>query len=270
MFSAQRLASLWVAALAPLLMAATPECDELMRRAAEELRREQYPTMLSVALERARACPGPNSSFLVGLAQANMLDRQLVPEAEQALVREQAIAALEDALASEKWRSTAEIWLRNLKEQPSVGASGARAPAGSIELAPTRKLARHRAAPPFEPDRFPWGPVLLGSAGGLMLSAALVTGLMGHSRDAEIRRAAQACAGPACMFAPQERIELLRLQDQISTFYAVTNVLLVVGGITTASSVVWYFLRPTPSEHEVSVLPYVERGGAGARVVGRF
>lgn len=271
MSMARSMSRLAVAAVAPLLSAAaSPErCEELLQSSVAELQREQYPTMLTLAEERRLLCPGPDSSFLVGVARANMLDTVLVPDAERPLVREEALAALRDAVGGirAEWQQTALVWIRYLEELPDPEAPEVHAP----ERVPPDDLGggAPRAAPPFEPDVFPWGPVLLGGAGIAALTAGAITGLVGHDYDAELERAGRACTFP-CDFTPASKMRLLRRQSQVSTLYTVTNVLLVAGAASVVGAVVWYVLRPTPSDAAVSMVPYVGSEGFGASVAGRF
>lgn len=263
---------------APLLMGLGPaRCDELLERASAELRREQFPTMLTLAQERQLLCPGPESSFLAGVAHANMLDRLLVTDAERPLVLEQALSELRAAVRDVRpeWRQTALIWISYLEAlpeppgAPSPAETAADAPSLAVDSAESEPA--RRAAPPWEPDVFPWGPVLLGSGGAVLLTAGLITYLAAAHLDAELERADRACVSP-CRYLPESRLQLDRDQSTARTLNVVGDVLLVGGAATLAGAVVWYALRHTPSDPppEVSVVPWLGGAVTGAQAVGRF
>jgi hypothetical protein len=243
-------------------------CEALLKKAAQELRREQYPSMLSLAMERQRQCPGADSSFLIGLAKANMLDKWLVNPAEEALEREHATIALRSALDDElrtEWRQTATVWLNYIESLPD--------PEAATEVAAQAvhsPLHAEPAGPPFEPTPFPWGPVVFGSIGIAMLGAALVTGVLGHDRDAEIHRVERALCYPRATpcdlhgIHAETHLQLSREQDAVQGLYTATNVLLIGGAATLLTSVVLWALRPDPDETvELSVTPYLGNGELG-------
>src|SRR5689334_12597238 len=83
------------AALAPTVFeAATAKaaqderCSALFEQGAAALAEEQYAKMQSIANDRMRLCPDPESAFLLGLAEANMVDNLVVTDpAEREQVR---------------------------------------------------------------------------------------------------------------------------------------------------------------------------------------
>jgi hypothetical protein len=265
---------------APLLMGAASRCDELLEKAGAELRREQYPTMLTLAQERQLLCPGADSSFLAGVAHANMLDHQLVPDSERLFVLEQALSELRGAVSGlrPEWQQTALSWITYLEALPADFVSpsgpsmteGEKAETPPPTATPNFQTAR-RAAPPWEPDVFPWGPVLLGSGGALMLTAGLVTYLSASHLDGERERANRACMSP-CRYTPPSLLQLERDEDTAKTLYVATDVLVVAGGASLAGAIVWYALRHTPSDpsREVTVVPWLGRSVVGAQAVGNF
>lgn len=280
MFSPKPLEVVIVLALVPLLVgAAPPRCEQLMETASAELQREQYPTMLTLAQERQLLCPGPESSFLAGVARANMLDKLLVPAAERPLVREQALSALRDAVGAlrAEWRQTALTWISYLEALPPDDAAAVddEMPPTPADLARTVEMeapaSSPRAAPPWEPDVYPWGPVLLGGAGLVIASAGLVTYLVALHMDSEIDGAERACMSP-CRYTPDSRHQLIQDRDTASTLFTISDVALVAGGASVAGAVLWYAFRHTPSDPPpaISMSPWVGGTVTGAQVTGRF
>lgn len=279
MFWPKPLEVLFVLALVPLLVGATPpRCEQLLEMAGAELQREQYPTMLTLAQERQLLCPGPESSFLAGVARANMLDKLLVPPAERPLVREQALSALRDAGGAlrAEWRQTALTWISYLEALPpdEAGAED-ETPPSSPELTAAAEVgspaSTPRAAPPWEPDVYPWGPVLLGGAGLLTASAGLVTYFIALHMDSEIDGAERACMSP-CRYTPDSRHQLIQDRSTASTLFTISDVALIAGGATAAGALLWYAFRHTPSDPPpaISMAPWVGGSVTGAQVTGRF
>jgi hypothetical protein len=263
---------------APLLMGfGTARCDELLERASAELRHEQYPTMLTLAQERQLLCPGPESSFLAGVAHANMVDHLLVADDDRPLMLEQALSELRGAVRDVRpeWRQTALSWISYLDALPDTSAppepGNATNEAPSLAAAAAEPKRPRRAAPPWEPNVFPWGPVLLGSSGAVLLTAGLITYLGASHLDAEVERADRACTNP-CGYLPPSRLQLDRDQGTARTLYVSTDVLLVAGAASLTGALVWSALRHTPSDptSEVSVAPWLGGAVAGAQAVGRF
>ena len=115
------------------------------------------------------------------------------------------------------------------------------------------------------------GRRVLGGGGAVTLVAALVTGLMGNARDQELQRVSRTmCPQRECgLLAPNQRLQLARVNSEMKTYYTVTNVLLGIGGVSLAAAGVWYLLSPRAhdrDEGEVAVLPYVASGGVGGYV----
>lgn len=272
------LPALTLAMVAPLLMGlGAPRCDELLEQASAELRREQYPTMLTMAQERQLLCPGPESNFLAGVAHANMLDRLLVPDSERTLVLEQALSELRSSVREVRhdWRQTALTWISYLEALPEPEMAvreHARTEAPSAASTKSEASGKPRkAAPPWEPDEYPWGPVLLGGAGAVALSAGLVTYLVANHMQSEIERVERACMHP-CRFAPDSELRLMRDQDTTSTLFTISDVVLIAGGVSLAGSLLWYALRHTPDDPppEVALIPWVGSGRLGAELHGSF
>lgn len=113
------------------------------------------------------------------------------------------------------------------------------------------------------------GPIALGAGGVVMLGTALVTGLLGSARDAEVRRFARACAAP-CDPGSEQRQKAEALQSEVGTLYTATNILVVAGAVSVAGAAVWFLLAPRAGSREQAVLPEVGPAFAGARFVRRF
>src|SRR5689334_9308121 len=75
-------------------------CSALFEQGAAALAEEQYAKMLGVANDRMRLCPDPESAFLLGLAEANMVDNLVVTDpAEREQLRLSALRHLRIAAA---------------------------------------------------------------------------------------------------------------------------------------------------------------------------
>lgn len=279
MFWPKPLEVLFVLALVPLLIGATPpRCEQLLQLAGAELQREQYPTMLTLAQERQLLCPGPESSFLAGVARANMLDKLLVPSAERPLAREQALSALRDAVGAlrTEWRQTALTWISYLEAlPPDEAVAEYKPPPSAPELPETTEPAAParapRAAPPWEQEMYPWGPVLLGGAGLLTASAGLVTYFIASHMDSEIDGAERACMSP-CRYTPDSRHQLIQDRSTASMLFTISDVALIAGGASAVGALLWYTFRRTPSDPPptISMAPWVGGSVTGAQVTGRF
>src|SRR5262249_4026987 len=97
-----------------------PACDALFEQAAAQLAAEQYARMLRVANDRMRLCPDPESAFLVGLAQANMVDSLAIADpAEREQYRLNALRNLRIAAAAGTLKPvlefTAHDWIVHLR-----------------------------------------------------------------------------------------------------------------------------------------------------------
>jgi hypothetical protein len=118
---------------------------------------------------------------------------------------------------------------------------------------------------------FPLGPVLLGGGGVAMLAAGLTTGLLGRSRDADVRRFAESCAAP-CGASAEQRAEIQRAESEATAFYTATTVLVIGGGVALGAALTWFFLRPAASgnEQSLAVFPRVSPEAVEARLEGHF
>ena len=99
----------------------------------------------------------------------------------------------------------------------------------------------------------------------IMLGGALAAGLLGRSRDAELRRFGATCGDP-CAATDAQRRELERVQRDAGTFYTLTTVLAVTGGVALGSAAAWYFLSDSSAEPKSLVtLHFAPGDGAGAQ-----
>lgn len=190
--------------------------------AASALRNEQYPSMAQIAAERQRACPGPDSLFLLGIAKANMIHNGLVARESDGLVRAQAIRALNSALDSEAlrgdWLQPANAWLQYLQRQ-QLELDAHEAPSSTTAM--LQPVIIPAAAPPWEPEPSNLGPLLLASVGIGLNGAGAVTAIIAGSKSPH---------------------------DDSSTLDTVANGLIVGGGIALIAALTWHLLTPRPDD----------------------
>jgi hypothetical protein len=199
-----------------------PDCARMLLDAASALRNEQYPSMAQIAVERQRACPGPDSLFLLGIAKANMIHNGLVARESESLVRAQAIRALSSALDSEglrgEWLQPANAWHRYLQRQ-ELELDAHEAP--SSTTATPQPVIIPAAAPPWEPEPSNLGPMLLASAGIGFNGAGTVTAIIASNRSPH---------------------------DGSSTLDTVTTGLFLGSGIALVAALTCHLLTPHPDD----------------------
>jgi hypothetical protein len=138
----------------------------------------------------------------------------------------------------------------------------------SVEV-PTSEPVVDTASPERASSDFPLGPVIVAGTGVALLGAGLVTSLLAHSRDSDVRRFVEQCS--PCQISEQQQQRVQDLHDEAGRLYTATAILLVTGGVSVAAGVAWFFWRPTgPESSALLVTPDVGRGHAGARLAGRF
>jgi hypothetical protein len=209
-----------------------PDCTRMLLEAAEALRNEQYPSMAQLAAERQRDCPGPDSLFLLGIAKANMLHNGLVGSEIEPLMVAQAIHALATARDSARlrheWLQPANAWLQYLERVQSDHDKREVQPPVQRQPPPA---ATPPAAAPFEPSPSYLGPLLLGSAGIVLLGAGVVTAIVAGSRN------------------PWEDSSALDIA---------TNFLLLSGGAALVAGLTWHLLTPLPKDTvQISLAPHL-------------
>jgi hypothetical protein len=268
----------------PALARADGVCERLMKEATAKGEAQKWPLMLQAAEARQIRCPGPVSELLIGVARANLLDKFLVESSDRNLVREQALQSLQAAVASgalkSEWKATASDWIEFLEKLPEVSDEASEPPSDSEpdEAPPTvAPIRRPPPAPPFRKSPSLLGPVVTLSTGVALVGAGIITAVLAGNKEEDLERAAlQSCRQmnpcDTALIPPSRRQELNNLEDESSSLYTWTNVLLIGGGITIAAGAVWYFLLPSGSESAAHVLltPYVTDGRGGIRVGGRF
>ncbi|MDD9943776.1 MAG: hypothetical protein OXU20_22230, partial [Myxococcales bacterium] len=114
-----------------------PRCSALFELAAQFLGKYQYAQMLAVANDRQQLCPGALSLYMVGLAQANLVDKRIVSGPRREMMRLQAIRTLDAASAANpgqlrpEWVLTIHEWIEKLRtlrpssSPPHAGATAA-------------------------------------------------------------------------------------------------------------------------------------------------
>lgn len=214
-----------------------PDCTRMLFDAAAALRNEQYPSMSQIAAERQRACPGPDSLFLMGIAKANMVHNALVSPESEPLVRAQAIRALKRALDSDalrgEWLQPANAWLQYLQRVDRDERKSELPPPPPPSPAPS---IIPPAAPPWEPEPSHLGPLLLASGGIGLLGAGLIAAIVAANRDP---------------------------YDDSSTLNTATEVLILGGGAALVSALTWHLLTPRPTDSvQVSVAANIPRASA--------
>ena len=132
-------------------------CDEMLARYSILLEQAQFADALDVAQEREGECPSEDSSFMVGLALANLLEHKLLTADRQTAALDEALRRLKRAvdapLTKEDWRQTAADWVEFLQNmQPDPPPDTAQAPAAPAAGTATLDAA---AVPPALPPALP-------------------------------------------------------------------------------------------------------------------
>ena len=233
-------------------------CDALFEEAARQLAAEQYSAMLGTAEDRQRVCPGPQSAFLIGLAQANLVDAlAIVDPAEREMTRRSALRNLRVAAAGAElktvWQFTVHDWIVHLQ---SMG------PEGSAPLAPERDAYEAESAdlqdleplevPPAPPPQpqpvFPWGPVLTGIVGLGGLTTGLILGIAASDDREKARSATQQLRLVADDLEPKQLSAAIsrtrELNEDADSKADWSAVFLIGGAISLVGSIVWYVAVP--------------------------
>ena len=256
-------------------------CTALFEQASSELAAEQYATMLRTADDRMRLCPDPESAFLLGLAQGNMVDGLLVSDpAEREQMRLAALRNLRVAAAGgglkPVWEFTVHDWIVHLQslgpsdsvepEPETVEASAE--PAANNEDEQGEPLQVPPAPPPQPQPVFPWGPVVTGTLGVAALTTGIVLGIdASNSRD-DARRAANQLQNNAAALSPTALASGVRrtreLNDEANSKATWSTIFLVAGAAAAVGSVVWYLELPPKGKWRWALLP------TGIQATARF
>lgn len=226
-------------------------CDALFELAARQLAAEQYSTMLNTAEDRQRVCPGPDSAFLVGLAQANLVDQLVISDpAEREMMRRSALRNLRVAAAGAElkavWQFTVHDWIVHLQAMAPYGSSEPE----PVELEPETDVHELEpldvppAPPPQAQPVFPWGPVL----GGVIGLGGLTTGLVLGIGAADDREKARSASAQLRLLADDLDPEQLTaaiartraLNDDADDKAQWSAVFLIGGAVALVGSIVWY------------------------------
>lgn len=263
-------------------------CDVLFEKAAKELAAEQYPRMLRAAEDHMRICPGPKSAFLVGLAQANMVDAQLVRDpAEREQMRKAALRNLRIAAASgtdlkPEWQFTVGEWIVNLQrrddaleEEPDEAMTEVwtsdDSPSSTIVADSDDaedELYVPKAPPPQPQPKFPTGPVIVGSAGILSLGTAITLAVLGGNKQDDADSGAKQIIDNYDSLTDTQlqsyTNKVQQLQHQADTLDRWALISAIGGGAAVTTAVLWYWLLPPAGKWRWAVTP------TGLQVTGRF
>lgn len=260
-------------AMARTAAAEDERCSALFEQGAAQLAAEQYPKMLRIAEDRMRLCPDAESAFLLGLAQANLVDNLLVSDpAEREQVRLSAIRNLRVAAtgASLKpvWLFTVHDWIVQLQRLgPSGRAEAESEPLhtdleldkGVAGMASAEPLEVPPAPPPQPQPAFPWGPALTGVLGVGALVTGVVLGLSASADHDEARRAAHELQLVAPELDPHALSDAVRrtqaLNDSANTEGRWSTICLLGGAAAMVGSLVWYFALPPKGKWRWAALP---------------
>lgn len=255
-------------------------CTALFEQASSELAAEQYARMLRTADDRMHLCPDPESAFLLGLAQANMVDGLLVSDpAEREQMRLSALRNLRIAAAGgglkPVWEFTVHDWIVHLQ---SFGPSEASQPEPEGDEQQDNAVASEDAhgeplqvppAPPPQPQPvFPWGPVVTGTLAVAALTTGIVLGLDASSSRDDARRAANQLRDNASALDSATLASGVRrtreLNDEANSKATWSTIFLVAGAAAAVGCVVWYVALPPRGKWRWAVLP------TGMQVSARF
>lgn len=279
--------SLWQGVCAPLCAAQSEhaQCSDLLDQAHAFLEASEFGSMFDVAKQREDLCPGPVSSFLVGLALANLLDRNQIAPDDWQRSHGQALQALRVAVSSDLqagWRTTAERWIAHLEtlDPPAAGVPTA-AGGSSIDIQepepakPAAAPAEATAGPAARP--FPWGPVIVGSISVALFAGALTVGLAGYNRENKLDDyviamcpTLDSMGRQVCSQQISEDVQqyITKESEAVDDLYDINKVLLVAGGVTAVAAVAWFLLLPDDEEPEAAqalrLTPQLGLGGAGS------
>jgi hypothetical protein len=258
-----------------------PECQALFEQAAAELAAEQYPKMLRIAQDRMSLCPAPESAFLLGLAQANMVDSFAVADpAQREQMRLSALRNLRTAAAGGTLKPafdfTAHHWIVHLRELAPDGAQALDLDEHELELqdedAPYEEEPEPLdvpAAPPPQPQPvFPWGPVFTGIVGAAALTTGIVLSVAASDNHDEAGRTARQLREAAPLLDDQALRDGVRrtqaLDDKADSQAQWGTICLIGGAVALGAAIVWYVALPPRGKWRWAAIP------VGAQTTVRF
>jgi len=267
-------ASLW--APVPAAAAQDERCEALFEQGASALAAEQYAKMLGVANDRMRLCPDPESAFLLGLAQANMVDSLIVTDpAEREQLRLSALRHLRIAAAGGDLkpvlRFTVHDWIVHLQSLGPAEDFASEAGEPELELVPdisVEPLEVPPAPPPQPQPVFPWGPIVTGAVSVAALTTGIVLGISASDARDEARSAANQLREIASELDDEAVSDAVRrtraLNEEANSKAKWSTVLLVGGGVAAVTSIVWYVALPPKGKWRWAATP------AGLQTTVRF
>jgi hypothetical protein len=246
-----------------------PACAALFEQAAAQLAAEQYARMLRIANDRMRLCPDPQSAFLVGLAQANMVDGLAVADpAEREQYRRNALRNLRVAAAGGTLKPmlefTAHDWIVHLQAigpaVPEIDEEEVSTPS-LLEDGPAafEPLDVPPAPPPQPQPAFPWGPVVTGVVGVAALTTGIVLAVSASGERAEARVAANQLRSIADDLDPEALSDAVRrtqaLNAEADGKAKWSTAFLIGGAVAVVTSIVWYVALPPKGKWRWAALP---------------
>lgn len=203
---------------------------------------------LHAAMQRAGLPRAPVALWSAGLALTRVPGRERDARATLQRFLAESTTLTEDAQIRD-WRSTALEHVAELEARiGSATSAGGDAP-GERREAPSGGIS-------------PVGPIVLG-AGVLTLGVGAVFGALALTRENDL---ATRCGGLACLDTPEHR----GIDDEMRTFGAVTDVLLVVGGVAGITGTILTFVLTEGGSTETSATASLRPGGAELAIRGRF
>jgi hypothetical protein len=246
-----------------------PACAALFEQAAAQLAAEQYARMLRIANDRMRLCPDPQSAFLVGLAQANMVDSLAVADpAEREQYRRNALRNLRVATAGGTLKPmlefTAHDWIVHLRAIGPATAEPDEEDASeptALESGPAalEPLDVPPAPPPQPQPAFPWGPVVTGIVGIAALTTGVVLAVSASGERDEAHAAASQLRSIAADLDPEALSDAVRrtqaLNAEADSKAKWSTIFLVGGAVAAVTSIVWYVALPPKGKWRWAALP---------------
>ena len=252
-----------------------PRCRALFNKGARRLAAQQYLLMLRVARDRRLLCPDIRGAYLLGLAQANLVDKGIVNDpAERELMRRKALKNLRIAAAGEtadlrpEWALALHQWIVSLEELAPRNVAvpiddeereeGPELPDVVAEVQNTAAPRPRAPGPPPQPH-FPAGPVLLGGLGAAAVITALVTGIEAASIQTQADDTAAALQQSAAQLSAEQAQQWVRriteASDEADTLRTWSTGLWIAGGAALATGLGWYFLMPPEGKWRWAVAP---------------
>jgi len=235
-------------------------CDVLFEQAVSRLAAEQYPSMRKLAQDRMALCADPVSAFLLGLAEANIVDSLVVTDpAQREQLRRSALRHLRVAAAGggslePRWEFTVHDWIVRLQELGGSVDVEDDEHTGSFEEDAQEDLLEPFDIPPAPAPQprpvFPWGPLLVGLAGAGALTTGIVLRVQGGDETGEATKGAeqllelQRAGGADPEQLRRWAVEVQNLHEEGQSDRRWGNGLIIGGGAALLGALIWYWALP--------------------------